>query len=165
MRGDCLLCDEDPRPPSQPAPQGFLQSKNALRRTSTSKFAARQHNHQLSCKPVSACKPERECYQKPQKIAPLKGSSNLEPPGFQKGRALLFPKESRGNPFKGFLWAISSRRLDTALLCATKKRGVELNQLADLCQTKLALAATAKSKQAVWQALPIITTGRAGGLH
>ena len=46
-------------------------------------------------------------------------------PGCQRGRAPLFPKESRGNPFKGFLWAISSRRLDTALLCAAKKRGVE----------------------------------------
>ena len=46
-------------------------------------------------------------------------------PGCQRGCAPLFPKESRGNPFKGFLWAISSRRLDTALLCAAKKRGVE----------------------------------------
>ncbi len=46
-------------------------------------------------------------------------------PGCQRGCAPLFRKESRGNPFKGFLWAISSRRLDTALLCAAKKRGVE----------------------------------------
>ena len=29
-------------------------------------------------------------------------------PGSQRGRAPLFGKESRGNPFKGFLWAISS---------------------------------------------------------
>ena len=28
--------------------------------------------------------------------------------GCQRGRAPLFGKESRGNPFKGFLWAISS---------------------------------------------------------
>ena len=34
LRGGCVLCDEVPRPPLQPAPQGFLQSKNALRRTS-----------------------------------------------------------------------------------------------------------------------------------
>ena len=40
--GDFPLCDEDPRPPSKPAPQGFLQSKNALRRTNATKFAARQ---------------------------------------------------------------------------------------------------------------------------
>ena len=102
LRGDCLLCDEDPRPPIAAHPQGFLQSKNALRRTSTSKFAARQHNHQLSCKPVSACKPERECYQKPQKIAPLKGSSNLEPPGFQKGRGPFVSEGVQSKPFQGF---------------------------------------------------------------
>ena len=53
--------------------------------------------------------------------------------GARGAAAPLFPKESRGNPFKGFLWAISSRRLDTALLCAAKKRGVELNQLEGLC--------------------------------
>ncbi len=63
----------------------------------------------------------------------------------KRAAALLFPKESRGNPFKGFLWATSSRRLDTALLCAAKKCGVELNQLAGFCQFKLALAATAGS--------------------
>ena len=54
--------------------------------------------------------------------------------GARGAAAPLFRKESRGNPFKGFLWAISSRRLDTALLCAAKKRGVELNQLEGLCQ-------------------------------
>ena len=43
----------------------------------------------------------------------------------KRAAALLFPKESRGNPFKGSLWATSSPRLDTALLCAAKKRGVE----------------------------------------
>ena len=53
--------------------------------------------------------------------------------GARGAAAPLFGKESRGNPFKGFLWAISSRRLDTALLCAAKKRGVELNQLEGLC--------------------------------
>ena len=63
----------------------------------------------------------------------------------KRAAALLFPKESRGNPFKGSLWATSSPRLDTALLCAAKKRGVELNQLAGFCQFKLALAATAGS--------------------
>ena len=54
--------------------------------------------------------------------------------GARGAAAPLFGKESRGNPFKGFLWAISSRRLDTALLCAAKKRGVELNQLEGLFQ-------------------------------
>ena len=37
-------------------------------------------------------------------------------------------EESRGTPSKGFLWATSSRRLDTALLFADKKRGVETYQ-------------------------------------
>ena len=79
----------------------FAEQKS-LRRTSASKFAARQHNHQLSCKPVSACKPERECYQKPQKIAPLKGSSNLEPPGFQKGCGPFVSEGVQRKPFQGF---------------------------------------------------------------
>ena len=38
--------------------------------------------------------------------------------------------------------ATSSRRLDTALLCAAKKRGVETTRLAGYCQLKLAPAAT-----------------------
>ena len=67
----------------------------------------------------------------------------------KRAAALLFPKKSSGNPFKGSLWATSSPRLDTALLCAAKKRGVELNQLAGLCQTKLALAATDGSKKSL----------------
>ena len=50
-------------------------------------------------------------------------------PGVPEGpRSLLFREESRGTPFKGFLWATSSRRLDTALLFADKKRGVETYQ-------------------------------------
>ena len=56
---------------------------------------------------------------------------NLVPgsPGVPEGpRSLLFREESRGTPFKGFLWATSSRRLDTALLFADKKRGVETYQ-------------------------------------
>ena len=43
-------------------------------------------------------------------------------------RSLLFREESRGTPSKGFLWATSSRRLDTALLFADKKRGGETYQ-------------------------------------
>ena len=83
-------------------PARIFAEQKSLRRTSASKFAARQHNHQLSCKPVSACKPERECYQKPQKIAPLKGSSNLEPPGFQKGHGPFVSERVQRKPFQGF---------------------------------------------------------------
>ena len=39
---------------------------------------------------------------------------------------LCFRKSPEKNLLKGFLWATSSRRLDTALLCAAKKRGGEL---------------------------------------
>ena len=47
-------------------------------------------------------------------------------PGVPEGpRSLLFREESRGTPSKGFIWATSSRRLDTALLSCAKKRGVE----------------------------------------
>ena len=49
-----------------------------------------------------------------------------QPRGARGTAVPLFREESRGTPSKGFLWATSSRRLDTALLFADKKRGVEL---------------------------------------
>ena len=55
-------------------------------------------------------------------------------PGCQRDAVPLFREESRGTPSRGFLWATSSRRLDTALLCAAKKRGVESTRLAGHCQ-------------------------------
>ena len=73
--------------------------------------------------------------------------------GARGAAAPLFRKESRGNPFKGFLWAISSRRRDTALLCAAKKRGVETTRQAGYCQLKLAPAATDGSKKPLAAAL------------
>ena len=48
-----------------------------------------------------------------------------QPRGARGTAVPLFREESRGTPSKGFLWATSSRRLDTALLFADKKRGVE----------------------------------------
>ena len=51
-----------------------------------------------------------------------------QPRGARGTAVPLFREESRGTPSKGFLWATSSRRLDTALLCAAKKRGVETYQ-------------------------------------
>ena len=105
-------------------PARIFAEQKSLRRTSASKFAARQHNHQLSCKPVSACKPERACYQKPQKIAPLKGSSNLEPPGFQKGRGPFVSERVQRKPFEGFSLVNFFLTADAVLLCAAKKNGV-----------------------------------------
>mgnify|MGYP007055745795 CR=1 FL=1 len=55
-------CGGDPIPTAVP-PQGFLQSKNALRRTKCHKFAARQEDRQPFYKPVKLCIPERECFQ------------------------------------------------------------------------------------------------------
>ena len=60
---------------------------------------------------------------------------NTGQPRGARGTAVpLFREASRGTSSKWFLWATSSRRLDTALLFADKKRGVEKNQLAGLCQ-------------------------------
>ena len=58
-----------------------------------------------------------------------------QPRGARGTAVPLFREESRGTPSKGFLWATSSRRLDTALLCADKKRGVETTRLAGYCQS------------------------------
>ena len=54
---------------------------------------------------------------------------NTGQPRGARGTAVpLFREASRGTSSKGFLWATSSRRLDTALLFADKKRGVETYQ-------------------------------------
>ena len=58
-----------------------------------------------------------------------------QPRGARGTAVPLFREESRGTPSKGFLWATSSRRLDTALLFADKKRGVETTRLAGYCQS------------------------------
>ena len=65
-----------------------------------------------------------------------KNNPNTGQPRGARGTAVpLFREESRGTPSKGFLWATSSRRLDTALLFADKKRGVETIRLAGYCQS------------------------------
>ena len=91
-----------------PAQRNF-QRKFALRRVGSAKFVV---------PPITERSKVRRHAQLVQPSVP--GSL-----GCQRGRAPLFPKESRENPSKGFLWATSSPRLDTALLCAAKKRGVE----------------------------------------
>ena len=47
--------------------------------------------------------------------------------GARGAAPLCFRKSPEKTLLKGFLWATSSRRLDTALLCAAKKRGVEFH--------------------------------------
>ena len=58
-----------------------------------------------------------------------------QPRGARGTAVPLFREASRGTPSKRFLWATSSRRLDTALLFADKKRGVETIRLAGYCQS------------------------------
>ena len=73
--------------------------------------------------------------------ARLGGHCKSGTPGISKGpQPFCFRKSPEKTLLNGFLWATSSRRLDTALLCAAKKRGVEWNQLAGSCQFKLAPA-------------------------
>ena len=69
-------------------------------------------------------------------------------PGISKGpQPFCFRKSPEKTLLKGFLWAISSRRLDTALLCAAKKRGVELNQLAGFFQKQTGACRHRRQKQ------------------
>ena len=75
-----------------------------------------------------------------QKYVTLPDWENLctgQPRGARGTAVPLFREESRGTPSKGFLWATSSRRLDTALLFADKKRGVETFRLAGYCRQPL----------------------------
>ena len=54
--------------------------------------------------------------------------------GCQRGRAPLFGKESRGNPFQGFPLGKFFLTADAVLLCAAKKNGVGTTRLAGFCQ-------------------------------
>ena len=98
-------------PQSRDAPpaQRNFQRKFALRRVGSYKFVV---------------PPTRE-RSKVRNNARLGKSLYRAAPGCQRDAVPLFREESRGTPSKGFLWATSSRRLDTALLFADKKRGVE----------------------------------------
>ena len=92
-----------------PAQRNF-QRKFALRRVGSHKFVV---------PPTIERSKVREYAQLVQPSVP--GSSGV-PEG---PLPLCFRKSPEKNLLKGFLWATSSRRLDTALLCAAKKRGVE----------------------------------------
>ena len=118
MRGGCVLCNEVPRPPLQPAPQGFLQSKNALRRRKTvgllpgSLIVVRAANRfAIADQKESAGKNRRSARQGRHCLTRTTGiaQGSADPCVFTRQRKI----------------AVSSRRLDTALLCAAKKRGVE----------------------------------------
>ena len=130
-----------PSPPQSP-PQGFLQSKNALRRRKTvSSLLGSLIVERIAYRIAAAIQKESASSNR-RRLSHWSGTACLEPMGFHKGPQTLV------------LWcaasatkAISSRRLDTALLCAAKKRGVELPGWQVSARTKLAPAATAKSKK------------------
>ena len=129
----------DPIPTAVP-PQGFLQSKNALRRRRLpnllpgSLIVVRTANRfAIADQSESAGKNRRSL---PQWL----DTSCLEPMGSHKGpQTLVLCCAASATK------AISSRRLDTALLFADKKRGVEKNQLAGLCQNLPRTTGPAKS--------------------
>ena len=133
-----------PSPPQSP-PQGFLQSKNALRRRKTvssllgSLIVVRTANQ-------FAIAIQKESAGKKCRSARQDSSCQLEPLGSHKGpQTLVLCCAASATK------AISSRRLDTALLCAAKKRGVEKNQLAGLCQNHTGPLTTGPVKNLPWR--------------
>ena len=126
-----------PQSAAAPPAQRNFQRKFALRQVGSYKFVV---------------PPTRE-RSKVRNNAQLGKSCTGQPRGARGTAVPLFREESRGTPSKGFLWATSSRRLDTALLFADKKRGVETTRLAGYCQLKLAPAATDGSKKPLAAAL------------
>ena len=106
-------CGGDPIPTAVP-PQGFLQSKNALRRRKTAKSAARQSDRCTNCKPVCNCNPERECFLKPQKIISLVRHCMPRTHGISQGSAdpcvMLRGKRNTSNFFPAARHGASFRR-------------------------------------------------------
>ena len=139
---------QSPQTPSAPAPlaaRGALRGASRIRRTRTAearaelsdlrgglhqRFAARQRDRCKRNKIERSCKPERECSRN-HKHSLFSSVQIVENPKvFKRAAVLLLGCASRAaTP------ATSSRRLDTALLCAAKKRGVE-NPLEGFCQKK-----------------------------
>ena len=124
--GTAADCGVDPIPTAVP-PQGFLQSKNALRRRKTVGLllgslivVCAANQFAIADQSESAGKNRRSARQGRHCLTRTHGISqgSADPCVFTRQRKI----------------AISSRRLDTALLCAAKKRGVEKNQLAGFCQ-------------------------------
>ena len=93
---------------SPPAQRNF-QRKFALRRVGSAKFVVPPTTERSKVR--STPNRNNRLYRA------ARGARGAAPLCFRRSPEETIPK--------GFLWAISSRRLDTALLCAAKKRGVE----------------------------------------
>ena len=121
-------CGGDPIPTAVP-PQGFLQSKNALRRRKTVSSLPGSLIVERIAYRIAAAIQKESAGKNRRSLPQWLDTSCLEPMGSHKGpQTLLLCCAASATK------AISSRRLDTALLCAAKKRGVEKNQLAGFCQ-------------------------------
>ena len=120
LRGNCGGDGVPAAVGNAPPAQRNFQRKFALRRVGSSK---------------SVVPPRLPSTQKYVTMPDWENLRTGQPRGARGTAVPLFREESRGTPFKGFLWATSSRRLDTALLFADKKRGVETTRLAGHCQS------------------------------
>ena len=145
--GDFPLCDEDPVPPSQPARKDFCRAK----------MPCGEQVFQICCSARKASdflQTSGYLHARKRVLPKYVGDARLVKhcksgtPGISKGpQPFCFRKSPEKTLLKGFLWAISSRRLDTALLCAAKKRGVELNQLAGFFQKQTGACRHRRQKQ------------------
>ena len=133
-------CGGDPIPTAVP-PQGFLQSKNALRRRKTVGLLLGSLIVERIAYRIAAAI-QNESAGKKCRSTRQDSSCQLEPLGSHKGpRTLVLCCATSATT------AISSRRLDTALLCAAKKRGVELNQPAGFFQNQTGACRHRRQKQ------------------
>ena len=117
--GTAVGMGSPPQSAETPPAQRNFQRKFALRQVGSYKFVV----------------PRLESAQKYVTTPDWENLCTGQPRGARGTAVPLFREESRGTPSKGFLWATSSRRLDTALLFADKKRGVESTRLAGYCQS------------------------------
>ena len=112
-------CGGDPIPTAVP-PQGFLQSKNALRRRKTVGLLLGSLIVERIAYRIAAAIQKESAGKNRRSLPQWLDTSCLEPMGSHKGpQTLVYLRASVKSNF------FAEARLDTALLCAAKKRGVE----------------------------------------
>ena len=116
------------KPDSLSPPQGIFALQKSLRGDCPRKEISRGNLLCAASGPTNLSYPRLESAQKYVCTPDWENLCTGQPRGARGTAVPLFREKSRGTPSKGFLWATSSRRLDTALLFADKKRGVETYQ-------------------------------------